>query len=316
MKRVKVLWGLIFVLILLQALTLSYFLSAKQEEPQAEHQAEEQAEKEYGKDGYAAQVGKEKIVVDELVQRLIKDYGETVLDDMINRRIVFSEADRLNLSISEEEIEREINHLRRDYSSEEEFYQALEEQIGINSDELEQEIRFYLLTEEMATKDIVISEESMLEYYEENLDAFYEPTRFYLHQIVVETEEEAFIVINEIEQGSSFEAVAAERSIDLITSPDGGDMGLVTSDDFFLPYDIIKVAEEIPLNQISSPIQTEDGYAVIKISHRVMGGQQSYEESKGKIRRELALQEIDGISVFLDRLRANIGIENYLFPPE
>lgn len=311
MKRVKILWGLIFVLILLQAVTLSYFLSAEQEP-----EVQEQVEKEYGKDGYAAQVGKERIEVDEVIQRLIKEYGKTVLDDMINRKLVFSEAERLNIRISEEEIDREINNLRKDYASEEEFHRALEEQIGISSEELEQEIRFYLLTEEMATKDIVITEENMRDYYEGNLDAFYEPTRFYLHQIIVETEEEAFLVIDEIEQGSSFEAVAAERSIDMITSPDGGDMGLVTSDDFFLSHEIIRVAEEIPLNQISPPIQIEDGYAVIKVSHRIMGGQQRYDESKRKIKRELALQEIDGISVFLDRLRENIGIENYMFPPE
>lgn len=311
MNRIKVLWGLIFVLVLLQALTLSYFLTAEQETKQIP----DDGEKAYGKNGYAAQVGKEGIKVDELFQRLIKEYGESALDDLINRKLIFSEAERLNLSISKEEIEREIKHLGKEYSSEEEFYQVIEDQIGINSEELQQEIRFYLLTEEMATKDVVITEEDMLQYYEDNLDAFYQPTRFHLHQIVVETEEEALLVMDEIEQGSSFEAVAAERSIDTITATDGGDMGFVTSDDFFLAYDIIQMAEEIPLDQISPPLHTEEGFVIIKVSQRMIGGQQRYEDSKGKIRRELALQEIDGISIFLDRLRENIGIENYMFPP-
>lgn len=312
MNRIKVLWGLIFVLVLLQALTLSHFLTTEQEPKEVSGDGA----KSYGENGYAAQVGEERIEVDRLLQRLIKEYGESTLDDLINRTLIFSEAERLSLSISEEEIEREMSHLSKEYASEEEFHLALEEEIGISFEELREEIQFYLLTEEMATKDIVITEEDMQQYYEENLDAFYEPNRFYLHQIVVETEEEALLVKDEIEQGSSFEAVAAERSIDMITSTDGGDMGFVTSDDFFLSYDIIRVAEEIPLNETSLPIHTEEGYVVIKVSQRVMGGQQSYEDSKRKIRRELALQEIDGISIFLERLRENVGIENYMFPPK
>jgi foldase protein PrsA len=308
MKRMKVLWGVIFVLVLLQVLTLSYFLTEQQKEvPQ------QQTTTTYGKDGYAAHVGKERIKVEEFIARLIRDYGENTLNDMINRRLIFSEAERLDLTISDEEIEREINHIRKDYSSEEEFYHALREQIGISPEDLREEIRYYLLSEEMATKDIVITEEEMRTYYQENIDVFYQPTRFHLYQILVGTEEEALQVIHEIEEGSSFEAVAAERSIDMITSSDGGDMGMVSSNDFFLPYSIVEVAEEIPIDQLSSPIETDDGYAVIKVSQRMMGGQQSFKEVKGKIRREMALQEIDGVSVFLDRLRENVGVKNYIF---
>jgi foldase protein PrsA len=310
MRRMKVLWGAIFVLVLLQVLTLSYFLTEQEEE------TPQQSNNTYGQDGYAAQVGDERIKVEEFIARLVRDYGENTLDDMINRKLIFSESERLGLTISEEEIEREINHLRKDYSTEEEFYRALRDQIGISPKDLREEIRYYLLTEEMATKDIVITEEQMRTYYQENIDIFFQPTRFHLHQILVQTKEEALQVIKEIEQGSSFEAVAAERSIDMITSPDGGDMGMVSSNDFFLPYSIVEVAEEITLNQISSPIETEDGYSVIKVSERIMGGQKSFEEVKGKIRREMALQEIDGVSIFLDRLRENVGVKNYIFQLE
>jgi foldase protein PrsA len=306
MKRMKVLWGAIFVLVLLQVLTLSYFLTVQEK-------VTPQQTTEYGENGYAAQIGKQGIKVEDFISRLIRDYGENTLNDMINRQLIFSEAENLGLTISEEEIEREINHLRKDYSSEDEFYQALREQIGISPEDLREEIRYYLLSEEMATKDIVITEEEMRTYYQENIDVFYQPTLFHLHQILVKTEEEALQVIQEIEQGSSFEAVAAERSIDMITSSDGGDMGVVSANDFFLPYGIVEVAEGTPIGELSSPIETEDGFAVIKVTERTMGGQQSFEEVKGKIRREMALQEIDGVTAFLDRLRENADVKNYIF---
>lgn len=307
MRKIKILWGIIFILVLSNVLSGAYFYS--QIDPQTD--STKQANK-VGENGHVAKVGSASITETEFTQRLIKEYGEEVLDDMINRKVVFAEAKRLNADISEEEIDREIGHIRKDYSSEEEFQQALQGEVGITSEELREEIRFYLLVEELATKDIVITEEQIRNYFAKNADAFYEPTRFHLHRILVETEAEAQEVITEIKQGSSFEAVASERSTDMITSPDGGDMGVVTSDDFFLPYEIVRVAEQIPLNEISTPIESEEGFSVIKVTKRIEGGQQGLEEVRDKVRRELALREIDGVTNFMERLRENAEVEVYL----
>jgi foldase protein PrsA len=302
MGKLKFLWGIIFVLILLQVITLSYFLTGDRDESLS-----------YGKAGVAAKVGSGDIPVDALVGRLISSYGEDVLTEMINRKLVLIEAERLDFTVSEGEIEQEISYLKKDYTTEEEFYQSLLEQAGISREELREEIKFYLLMEEMATKDVVIEENDMLTYYEENKSTFYVPTQFHIHKILVSTEQEAKRAIMEIEGGSSFEAVAAERSSDMLTATDGGDMGMVMADEAYLPAEVIQVAEEIPLNEISSPIKVEEGYQVIKISERIMGGQQSFDEVKSKIRRELALKEIDGISAYLENIKENIGVTNYLF---
>jgi foldase protein PrsA len=302
MGKLKFLWGIIFVLILLQVITLSYFLTGDRDESLS-----------YGNAGVAAKVGSEDVPVDALVGRLISSYGEDVLTEMINRKLVFIEAERLDFTMSEDEIEQEISYLQKDYTTEEEFYHSLLEQAGISREELREEIKFYLLMEEMATKDVVIGEEDMLIFYEENKNTYYIPTQFHIHKILVSTEEEAQKVIVEIEGGSSFEAVAAERSSDMLTATDGGDMGMVTGDEAYLPAEVIQVAEEIPLNEVSSPIKVEEGYLVIKVSERNMGGQQTFDEVKSKIRRALALKEIDGISAYLENLKENIGVTNYLF---
>lgn len=303
MGRIKLLWGIIFVLILLQVLTVFYFISEGKNEAGADSRLE-----------YAAKVGEEYITMEDLNQRLRSNYGENVLEELINRKLIFTEAKRLQFTISEEEIEQEINLLRQDYASEEEFYQTLHEQIGISQEDLRNEIRFYLLMEDMATKDIVIEEQEQRQYYEDNIDQYYVPTRLHLHTILVPTEEEAERVIQEIEQGSSFEAVAAERSTDLVTAPAGGDMGMVSVDDFFLDQAVARTAEKLTLNQLSTPIQTEEGYTVIKVSERVEGKIQPFEDVKSKIRRELAVKQIDGVTSFLESLRARVGVENYLYP--
>lgn len=303
MREQKILWGIIFVSVLLHIFTLSYFLLEKD----ADEKAQEEPYFEV-----VAEVGDEVITMDELVDRLIQDYGDSVLEEMINRRLVFSEAEKLNLTIPEEEIQREIAHLQQDYRTEEEFYRAIEEQIGITEEELRKEISYYLLLEEMATRDIVITEEEMRAYYAQNQDLFIIPTRMHLHLIQVDTEEEALQVIEEIEQGSSFEAVAAERSTDLVNASSGGDMGFVTSNDLFISPEILQTAEVIPIDQLSEPIEVNDGYVVIKVTERLMGREQPFEEVRAKIRRELALQQIDGLSIFLERLRETYDVKNVL----
>jgi foldase protein PrsA len=308
MGRIKLLWGSIFVLILINVFTLTYFLSDETEPNKGtDKDINESVE-------YAAKVGEEYIPIKEVTDRLLVNYGESVLEELINRKLVFAESERLNFSISEEEIQQEISHMKQGYTSDEEFYNSLTEQIGITKDELKEEIEYYLLMEEMATKDINVEEEEMRSYYEDNIDSFYTPFKFHLHTILVPSEEEATQVIQEIEQGSSFEAVAAERSIDMITSNDGGDMGMVSADDFFLAHEIVQVAKQLPLNQISSPIATDDGYVIIKVSERIEGGLEDYSEVKAKIRREVALKQINGIAPFIESLREKIGVENYLYP--
>ncbi|WP_202081470.1 peptidyl-prolyl cis-trans isomerase [Caldalkalibacillus salinus] len=300
MKKIKVLWGIIFVLILLQVVTIGYIFNDATVEPT------------HASKDIVADINGETITMDELTERLLHDYGPTVLAEMIDRKLVFSEAERVGMTISDEELEREVTHLRSDYSSEEEFYATLQEQVGIGREELYEEIKYYLLLEELATNDVVVTEEEMRAYYEENTDAFYIPTRFHLHQIIVPTEQEAKTVIEEIEEGSSFEAVAAERSTDMITASDGGDMGIVSADAFYIPYDIVTVAEDIELETLSNPIAVDDGFAIIKVSERYEGGQQTFDEVKGAVRRELALQQIDGINVYLKSLRESAGVKKFL----
>lgn len=302
MGRTKVLWGIIILLIVINGSTLFYFVNNQNQDLPT-----------LGQQGNAAKVGDEWITVEDVLTQLLDYYGEEILDDLISRKVVFQEAERLGVTVSDEEIERELRHFRHGYDSDELFAEALMKQVGITEEQLREEIRYYLLIEELATKDIVITDEEIEEYYEENTDAFYEPTRFHLHRIIVDTEAEAKEAIKEIEEGSSFEAVAVERSIDMITSSSGGDLGVVTSNDYFIDYDVIQTAETIEIGTISEPIETVDGYVIIKVTEREEGYQAPLEEVRETIRREIALKQVEDLSIFLEQLKNQAGVERYMF---
>lgn len=320
MKKEKLLWGIIFVLILLLGSTVAYFLSEKQESlPSHTPSILPATVKQDGQDGedapytrYAAQFKGGGITWEELLNKLLDTYGEQVLEELIDRHLVFKKAEQLGVQLAEEEIEREVLSLRIGNTSEEEFYSEIEASLGISPDELKAEMEYYLLLEELATMDIVISEDEIREFYTEHPEMFEIPSQYHIYQIIVHSEQEATQVIDEIAQGSSFEAAAAEHSIDSLTASKGGDLGFVTSNDYFIEEELLATAGKLDLNTLSDPIPLEEGFAVIKVTEKVDGQKQELEEVEGKIRRQLALQQIGGTARFLERLREQAEIEIFL----
>ncbi|GAA0353633.1 peptidyl-prolyl cis-trans isomerase [Bacillus horti] len=321
MSKVRPLWAVIFILILLQAGTLFYFLSDfgttvpvvdQQLSPSDEVNPDNEVEEPVTSDKVVAMFAGESITMEDLVTRLIDRYGEQTLDELINRKLIAQKAQSLGLEVDEEEIDLELEALRLGYSSEEEFYQDLESQIGISSAELRAELEYYMLLEEMATMDIAITEQQIQDFYEEHGYLFEIPTQYRVHQIAVKTEQEAQQALNEISGGSSFEAVAAERSIDLASSSAGGDMGFVAEDDFYIEESVLQALEALELDVLSEPIETSEGFVIVKVTEKKEGSKQKLENVSAKIRRQLALQQIDGVEEFLERLREQVGIEKSL----
>ena len=68
----------------------------------------------------------------------------------------------------------------------------------------------------------------MKAYYEKNKELFNIPTAYHLSHIIVKTSEEAEKAIKELSQGSSFSALAMERSIEEFSANEGGDIGYIS----------------------------------------------------------------------------------------
>jgi parvulin-like peptidyl-prolyl isomerase len=119
------------------------------------------------------------------------------------------------------------------------------------------------------------------------------PTReeqVHARQIVVEKEEEALEVIERLEAGEDFVALAKELSIDEATKEEGGDLGWFVRDGFGVPKELAEVAFGLEVGQISEPISTTLGYHIIEVL--------------GREERELDL--------FILRFRREEAFENWL----
>ncbi len=265
---------MIAALILLNCLTLIFFL-AKVKEINGTNVSEE----------VVASVGKSDITRQQWLNELEARYGKDVLKDMIDQKVIKEMAAKYNIKVSEKDVEREYRILQTTYSTPSENKKTSEKK-------WKQHIRISLLQEEILTKDVKVSEKEMKAYFEENKELFTIPDAFHVSHIIVKSSDEAERAIQELEQGSSFSALAMERSIEEFSANEGGDIGYLIEGEERYPSEYLTTVKKLKEGLWSDPIQVEQGFAIVKLEGKIKGKKYSYKDVKQQIRREIALEQM------------------------
>ena len=122
--------------------------------------------------------------------------------------------------------------------------------------------------------------------------------------ILAPTKEQADAVLGVLGQGAAFEAVAAQRSIDDATRYSGGDLGYSTLDVLPGPY-AAALQGQTP-GAVVGPIQTETGWAVLKVEDRRVETPPTLEQARPQIVRYLTYE---GVRQLLEQLRGQAEVE-------
>ncbi|APH67010.1 peptidyl-prolyl cis-trans isomerase [Bacillus sp. LR_5] len=233
-----------------------------------------------------ATIGGKSVTREEWLKEMEDRYGKSTLEDMINVRVVEQLAKKNNLKVSKNEIDREFLLIKAVNNS---FY----EDEHTTEKEWKNQIRYNILLEELLTRDIDISNKELKSFYNKNKELYQFDDSYRIRHIVVKDEEEAREVLKELKGGSSFEAVAAERSTDRYTSPYGGDLGFVTEASDNIPSAYIEEAKTLKEDEWSDePIKVSNGYAVIQLKEKLKARTFSYDEVKDQIRRQIAMDQL------------------------
>ncbi|MGC5328605.1 peptidyl-prolyl cis-trans isomerase [Brevibacillus sp. SYSU BS000544] len=289
MNNVRVLWGMIGGLILLLAvISWSWY-------------------KEMGHVQTMAVVGGQAISESDWVNELKQKHGQRVLTEMINHLVVLQEAKRLRVEVDENQVQAEMDKLAASYGGEQHFDDALKKEAGTSKQEVLEEVRYHMLLEEIATKDIVIDDKEMRSYYDSHSEEFNYPPRAHLSIITIASMEEAEQVRNELNQGANFSTLAKERSIDSLTAGNGGDMGWISLKDESVPATIREEAESLSVGKYSNPLSVDEGFAIIRLEDFKKPVQVSYEDAKEQIRRQMALAQVS-LDEVLARLKQGAGV--------
>ena len=257
-------------------------------------------------------------VLSSLDQATIVSFKKNILNQLIDYELLFQQAQKEKIKISNDEINLEIDKIKDNFPTLEEFNEALKAN-NITLDQLKKDIKRQLIINsilEEAKSQVSISDEELLEYYNENKESFLEPEQVHARHILVETEEEANNLLLLLKEGlTDFAELAKEKST-CPSAEKGGDLG------FFAKGQMVKEFEDAAFSlkpgEISDVVQTQFGYHIIKCEEKKEEYSPTFEEAKERISNTLRSQrENEAISALISKLKEEaVVVYNYDFDAE
>lgn len=224
-------------------------------------------------------------------EEMKKRFRKSVLDYLIENELIIQEAKKKGIKVSDKEVEKQVNQMKKMFSSEAEFDSMLERQ-NTTLDKFKKRVKEDLLMNKVTQplyKGLKVSDEEAKDYYEKNKTLFQESAKVHLRQIVLGTKDKAEEILSKLKDGQDFSEVVKKNSIDAPTREKGGDLGWKTEQD--ISKDLKDAAFALEVGGISDVIKTESGYVIIKVEDKQPMKQLSFEESKEQIEQTLMEQK-------------------------
>ncbi|MFA6942142.1 MAG: peptidylprolyl isomerase [Clostridiaceae bacterium] len=137
-------------------------------------------------------------------------------------------------------------------------------------------------------KDAEVTEEEANKYYNEHKDEFKKGALTTAKHILVDSEEKALEIKNEIDGGLSFED-AAKKYSSCPSKENGGDLGEFPRGSMVKEFE--NAAFSLPIGSVSSPVKTQFGYHLIFVTERKDDNASGYQDVKGTIYNNLLQQK-------------------------
>ncbi|PWC15037.1 peptidylprolyl isomerase [Brenneria roseae subsp. americana] len=139
---------------------------------------------------------------------------------------------------------------------------------------------------------ITVNDDDVADFYEKNKNDYSQPERKKFSVIQVKTEADAQTVLDELKQGADFAALAKEKSTDVISSRNGGDLGWM---DEGSTVDELRQAALTEKGQVSSAIKSSVGYLIVRLDdiqpQQVKPLSEVRADIAAKVKQEKALDE-------------------------
>jgi foldase protein PrsA len=257
-----------------------------------------------------ATVNGEKISKDQLYHAMVQANGKQVLDSLIAEKIVKLEAKKLNIVVSDEEIQKEMDKYYDYYGGKEGFSQVLA-MSGYTLDGVKLDIINNLEVKKILEPQITITDEEIQAYFAENTATFSQEKQVKASHILVDSLEAANEIKQKLVVGGDFAQLAKENSTDTGTKENGGDLGYFESGKMTMEFEQATFA--LNVGEISDPVKTEYGYHIIKLVAIKDAKEANYEESKAEIRDALLDEKIgQEYDNWMHNLYQQYEIKNYL----
>lgn len=206
-------------------------------------------------------------------------YESGIVDNLILESILMDSAEKEGITISYEELQLQFETYKDNFATVEEYQQFLE-----SNDMTEAYLKESIRKESVINKYLVIKIECLVPTYDE-LNQLFEENKMgqqvRASHILVNTEYEADVVKERLNNGESFEDVAKEVSTDTSSAENGGDLDFFSFAYMVEPFEDAAFSMEI--GEISEPVKSKYGYHIIKVTDKRIDNTVTLESSKDSL---------------------------------
>jgi peptidyl-prolyl cis-trans isomerase C len=155
-----------------------------------------------------------------------------------------------------------------------------------------------------------LTEEALQQTYDDAVKSMGGQDEVRARHILVENEEEAKAIVDQLKAGADFAALAKEKSKDP-GAADGGDLGYFSKDQMVPQFS--EVAFKMYPGQLSNPVKTQFGWHVIKLEDKRTRQPPEFDKVKDQIEAYLARK---AQTEYIAKLRQSAKIERLDKPAE
>jgi peptidyl-prolyl cis-trans isomerase C len=211
-------------------------------------------------------------------RREVKESDLTQLLNNLGQNAAYFQGEEGRKKLIEELVMHELLYseaIENDFDKQEDFLQVFN---NMKKSMLQQ----YALSKVM--NNIQVTDEELKEYYENNISKFKTEESVKASHILVDSEEKANEILEDITDGLSFEEAAKQNS-SCPSKAQGGDLGQFGRGQMVQEFD--EKVFSMRKGEISEPVKTQFGYHIIKVTDVISERNSSLEEVKDQIKREV-----------------------------
>lgn len=223
-----------------------------------------------------------------------------ILNELVSAELLYQASQKAGLGDLAKEADTQLENIKKSFGSEDEFQKVLKER-GIDIKALKEDIKkgVYInayLEKNVFSKMSPVTQDQIKQEYEANKDKLDVPETVRASHILIKTGEKATpeekkIAKDKIDalrarlmSGEDFAKLAKENSEDG-SAANGGDLGSFKKGEMVKPFE--DAAFGLEVNQLSSVVETQFGYHIIKTTEKHPAHTLTFEEVSGDIEKFL-----------------------------
>jgi peptidyl-prolyl cis-trans isomerase C len=251
--------------------------------------------------------------------------NDSILNDLINRELLFQESGKQKIDIPKETIQKEFDRIKGRYEDPKKF-EAIMAQMQMTTDSLKDQIHRKMAVQELIKKEVgakvSVTEAEAKRVFDENPEDFKQKPQVRARHILIKVEKDADeaakaaarkkleAVQEKANKGEDFSALAKTHS-EGPSNVRGGDLGFFGRGQMVKPFE--EAAFALEPGKISDVVETQFGYHLIKVEEKKAERSLPFEEVRAKLMEKLKSGKIEKqMMTYLLALREKAKIETFL----